>query len=131
MVTLFSDQALVTREANISVHKGLNEIFIGVDAFKVDSDSVSAKIFGKGELYSVQLKTIYLEKAPQENIKDLEKKLKDLKAVRTAMNGEINVLKKQGKVPCIVDPMSRLIFIKIKLPKVSDIFSGFKFFFLT
>nr|CBX29774.1 unknown protein [uncultured Desulfobacterium sp.] len=31
----------------------------------------------------------------------------------------------------IVDPMSRLIFIKIKLPKVSDIFSGFKFFFLT
>nr|CBX27674.1 unknown protein [uncultured Desulfobacterium sp.] len=36
-----------------------------------------------------------------------------------------------AKYSGIVDPMSRLIFIKIKLPKVSDIFSGFKFFFLT
>jgi len=96
-VTLFSNQALITREAKVPVQKGLNEIFIGVEAFNVDADSVSAKVFGKGELYSVQLKTIYLEKAPQENIKDLEKKLKDLKAAHTAMTDDINVLKNKER----------------------------------
>nr|CBX29912.1 unknown protein [uncultured Desulfobacterium sp.] len=47
---------------------------------------------------------------------------------RHVIHGPFIALKKQHR---IVDPMSRLIFIKIKLPKVSDIFSGFKFFFLT
>ncbi|MFH2045151.1 MAG: mucoidy inhibitor MuiA family protein [Pseudomonadota bacterium] len=111
-VTLFSNQALVTREAKVPVQKGLNEIFIGVEAFNVDADSVSAKVFGKGELYSVQLKTIYLEKAPQENIKDLEKKLKDLKAARTAMTDDIDVLKnKERFLESVID------FSKTQVPQ--------------
>lgn len=111
-VTLFSNQALVTREADVSVKKGLNEIFIGVEAFNVDADSVSAKVFGKGEIYSVQLKTIYLEQAPQEKIKDLEKKLKELKAARSAMADDINVLKnKERFLESIID------FSKTQVPQ--------------
>ncbi|MGB5156777.1 CheR family methyltransferase [Desulfobacterium sp. N47] len=39
-------------------------------------------------------------------------------------NSEAEVLSVKNGTYNIVDPMSRLIFIKIKLPKVSDIFSG-------
>jgi len=39
-VTLFLNQALVTREANVKVNKGLNEILIDIEAFQVDSESV-------------------------------------------------------------------------------------------
>ncbi|MBU3947595.1 MAG: mucoidy inhibitor MuiA family protein [Proteobacteria bacterium] len=129
-VTLFADQALVTREAKVSVHKGLNEIFVGVDAFSVDTDSVSAKVFGKGELYSVQLKTIYLEKAPQENIKALEKKLKDLKTARTAITDDMNVLKnKERFLESVIDFSKTQVpqDMKTSFPKTEDLFKTMSF----
>ena len=58
-VTLFTDQALIERLANVKVKKGLNEIILRVDAFNMDRDSIQAKVFGEGELYSVQLKEVY------------------------------------------------------------------------
>ncbi len=87
-VTLFTNQALVKREATLEVRKGLNEILIGLNAFDVDKDSVSAKIYGKGSLYSVQLKKVYLKEAPQEKIKELEKKLKELRGKQESLRGE-------------------------------------------
>ena len=53
-VTLFSNQAQITREATVQAKKGLKEFSIEVGAFRVDSDSVSAKVFGEGEIYGVR-----------------------------------------------------------------------------
>ena len=60
-VTLFFNQALVKREARAWVHEGLNEIWLEVDAFRVDRDSISARVFGEGEILSVQYREgVYL-----------------------------------------------------------------------
>ena len=123
-VTLFSNQALVTREATVDVHKGLNEILIGVDAFRVDSDSVSAKVFGDGELYSVQLKKIYLKEAPQENIRALEEKLRALKASRKALEDSKAVLKnKEQFLGSLIDFSKTQVpqDIKTSFPKTEDL----------
>ena len=66
-VTLFAGQALVEREASATVQKGLNELLIEVQAFRVDKDSVMARVFGQGEIFSVQFKEIPLKEPPQEN----------------------------------------------------------------
>ncbi|MFO7558140.1 MAG: mucoidy inhibitor MuiA family protein [Desulfobacterales bacterium] len=117
-VTLFPDQALITREANVKVHKGLNEILIDIEAFEVDSDSVSAKVFGKGELYSVQFKEIFLQAAPQKNIQALEEKLQQLKASRVAMEDNRIMLQNQERFL-----LSVMDFSKIQLPQ--DIMTTF------
>ncbi len=117
-VTLFPDQALITREANVKVHKGLNEILIDIEAFQVDSDSVSAKVFGKGELYSVQFKDIFLQVAPQKNIRTLEEKLQQLNASRVAM--EDNRVLLQNKERFL---LSVIDFSKVQLPQ--DIMTTF------
>ena len=54
-VTLFSDQALIKREACLEVKKGLNEILLELEAFSLDKDSVSARVFGAGEVYRQDL----------------------------------------------------------------------------
>jgi len=64
-VILFSNQALVKREAKADLRKGLNHILIELQAFQVDRDSVTAKVFGEGEIYSVQFKEIFLKESPQ------------------------------------------------------------------
>lgn len=74
-VVLFSDQALVTREAVAELNKGLNDLFLELEAFSVDKDSVSAKVFGEGEIFSVQFKEIYLREPAQENIRALEQRI--------------------------------------------------------
>ena len=111
-VTLFSNQALVTREAEVQVQDGLNEILLAVEAFRVDPDSVSARVFGDGEVYSVQLKEIYLEEAPQENIRALEEKLRELKASLKAVENSQTVLKnKEQFLGSVID------FSKTQVPQ--------------
>ena len=94
-VTLFSNQAQITREATVQAKDGLNEFALEVGAFRVDSDSVSAKIFGEGEIYGVQLKRIPMKEAPQENIKALEEKITDLVRSIRSLQNEKKVLEKR------------------------------------
>lgn len=96
-VTLFSNQALVKRKAKTKVKKGLNELFVELEAFNLDRNSVSAKVFGKGELYSVQLKDIYLKEAPQEKIRKLELEIRNLKDQRQVLLDELEILRKKNK----------------------------------
>lgn len=111
-VTLFTNQALVTRTAEVQVNKGVNEIILAVDAFNVDSDSLSAKVFGQGELYSVQLKKVFLKDAPQENVKRLEQKLDELAALLAALENSKTVLSNQERfLNSLVD------FSKTQLPQ--------------
>ncbi len=111
-VTLFTDQALVKRKATTKVGKGLKELLLEVEAFNVDSDSVSAKVYGSGEIYSVQLREIYLKEEPQQNIKELRERIKALTNKRNTLQYSIDVLnKKDGFLGSLID------FSKSQIPK--------------
>ena len=111
-VTLFSNQAQVERTAQASVKSGINKIQLDVDAYNIDSDSVSAKVYGEGEIYSVQLRQVPLKEAPQENIKRLEDKLQSLNDQKKALSYAVSTLKKKEKFI-----NSLLDFAKVEIPK--------------
>ncbi|NVM24719.1 MAG: mucoidy inhibitor MuiA family protein [Desulfobacterales bacterium] len=94
-VTLFSGQALVKREAFTTVQKGLNELLLEIEAFRVDSDSVTAKVFGAGEIFSVQFKKIPIKEPPQDNIKVMEQKINELKKSKRLLSDQREVLNKE------------------------------------
>jgi len=97
-VTLFSDQALVRREATLEVKKGLNEILLETEAFSLDKDSLSAKVYGEGSLYSVQFKEIYLKEAPQEKIKKLRRKIRRIKKKEELFRESESNFDQEGKI---------------------------------
>jgi uncharacterized protein (TIGR02231 family) len=94
-VTLFSNQALVHREATTTAHRGFNELLIAVETFQLDPDSVAAKVFGTGEIYSVQYKNLPVKEPPQDKVRRLEEKLMQLTRVRKELGDQQNSLKKQ------------------------------------
>lgn len=111
-VTLFSNQAQIQRVTQTNLKEGLNQIQIQVDAYSVDSDSVSAKVYGVGEIYSVQLRQIPIKEAPQENIKKLEDKLQGLKDQKRVLTDRVSLLKKKEKFI-----NSLLDFASVEIPK--------------
>ena len=123
-VTLFTNQALVKREAKANLRKGLNEILIELQAFQVDRDSVTAKVFGEGEIYSVQFKEIYLKESPQEKIKTLERKIKELKESKRTLLDEKEVLDNREKfLGSIIDFSKTQVpqDMKTSFPKTQDL----------
>ena len=94
-VTLFSGQALVKREAFTTVQRGLNELLLEIEAFRVDNDSVTAKVFGAGEIFSVQFKKIPIKEPPQDNIKVLEQRINELKKSKRLLSDQREVLNKE------------------------------------
>lgn len=123
-VTLFSSQALVKREAEVKLHKGLNELVLELQAFQVDKDSVTAKVYGEGEIYSVQFKEIYLKESPQENIKALERKIKELKRAKRVLVDEKDSLSHSEKFLASVIEFSKTQVpqdMKTRFPKMEDL----------
>ena len=111
-VTVFSTQALIDRQATVAVKKGFAEIRMPVETFAIDSDSVSARVAGKGEIYSVQFKKIPVAEQPQEKIRKLEAQLTRLKANRRELQDNRQVLKKQESfLNAFID------FSKIQIPR--------------
>ena len=94
-VTVFSNQALIERHATASVKKGFTDIRLPLQTFAVDSDSVTARVFGKGEVHSVQFKEIPTAEQPQQQIRKLEATLEQLTASRRELQDQRLVLKKQ------------------------------------
>ncbi len=94
-VTVFSNQALIERQAAVGVKEGVAEIRIPIETFAIDPDSVTARVFGKGEVQSVQFKEIPVSEQPQEPIRNLETQLDRLKASRRQLQDQQLVLKKQ------------------------------------
>ena len=111
-VTLFTTQAMIKREAFATVQKGLNELFIEINAFSVDKDSITAKIFGAGEIFSVQFKEIPVKESPRENIKTLEQKVTELTKEKRVLADKKEVLKKQESFL-----VSFIDFSKIQIPQ--------------
>jgi len=111
-VTLFSRQALVKREAFATVQKGLNELLLEIKAFRVDQDSITAKVFGAGEIFSVQFKGIPIKESPRENIKALEQKINELKRSKRVLADKKEVLNKEESFL-----VSLIDFSKTQIPR--------------
>ena len=111
-VTLFSRQALVKREAFATVQKGLNELLLEIEAFRVDQDSITAKVFGAGEIFSVQFKGIPIKESPRENIKALEQKINELKRSKRVLADKKEVLNKEESFL-----VSLIDFSKTQIPR--------------
>jgi uncharacterized protein (TIGR02231 family) len=123
-VTLFSNQALIKREVTANLHEGLNEILIELQAFRVDRDSVSAKVFGEGEIYSVQFKEVFLKESPHGRIKALEQKIRELKRSKRILVDEKVVLGNREKFLSSIIDFSKTQVprdIKTSFPKIEDL----------
>ena len=111
-VTLFSNQAMVVREGQTHLKPGLNELLVETTAFNVDKDSVSAQVFGKGEMVSVQIKHIPLAEFPQDQVNILAEKLRKLNQSRKGLSDKKRVLaKKESFLDGLID------FSKTQIPK--------------
>lgn len=111
-VTIFSNQALVVREGEVHLKPGLNQLLVETTAFRVDENSVSAQIFGKGEMISVQIKAIPLSEFPQEQVSTIEQKLRELDRSRKVLLDQKAVLDKKS---AFIDGL--LDFSKTQIPK--------------
>jgi len=111
-VTLFSNQAMVVREGQAHLKPGLNELLVETTAFNVDKDSVSAQVFGNGEMVSVQIKHIPLAEFPQDQVNTLAEKLRKLNQSRKGLSDKKRVLaKKESFLDGLID------FSKTQIPK--------------
>jgi uncharacterized protein (TIGR02231 family) len=111
-VTLFSGQALVKREAFATVRKGLNELLLDIEAFRIDRESVTAKVFGAGEIFSVQFKEIPIKEVPQAGIEALEQKIDELeKSKRILIDQEEVLNKREAFLVSLID------FSKVEVPR--------------
>jgi len=96
-VVVFSDQAYVTRRAKVSVEAGKNQLLLELKAFSVESDSVQANVFGRGEILNVQYKELPVRDAPQKDVKELKEKLRQLERARKKISDKREVCSKQEK----------------------------------
>lgn len=123
-VTLFSKQALVKREAFAQIQKGLNELFLEIQAYHVDRDSLSAAVFGDGEIFSVQFKEIPLKESPREKILALEEKIKKLKKSKRILSDKKEELNKNDAFLCSLINFAKIQVpreIKTSFPKIEDL----------
>ncbi|MBW1842654.1 MAG: DUF4140 domain-containing protein [Deltaproteobacteria bacterium] len=117
-VTLFSNQAMVVREGRVHLNPGLNELLVETTAFNVDKDSVSAQVFGNGEMVSVQIKHIPLAEFPQGQVNTLAEKLRKLNQARKGFSDKKRVLaKKESLLEGLID-CSKTQIPKRKSPKM-------------
>jgi len=111
-VTLFSNQAMVVREGLAHLKPGLNELLIETSAFNVDKDSISAQVYGSGEMISVQIKQVPLVEFPQDQVNTLSEKLRKLNQSRKGLSDKKLVLaKKESFLDGLID------FSKTQIPK--------------
>lgn len=111
-VTLYSNQAMVVREGSAHLKPGLNVLLVETTAFDIDKDAVSAQVFGKGEMLSVQIKQIPLSEFPQDQVRTLSEKLRNLKQARKGLSDKKLVLaKKEAFLDGLID------FSKTQIPK--------------
>lgn len=129
-VTIYSDQALIKREGIVAVGKGTRELTFEVEAFRVDNDSVSGKVFGEGELVSVQVREIPLKEAPQDSVKTLEKKIKAFKkTIKTAAEEKEVLNKKETFLKSVIACSEKEAPREMKagLPKATELEKTLKF----
>ena len=123
-VTIFSNQALVKREGIAEVKEGLNEVFFKLEAFRIDENSISAKVMGEGEILSVQLRDIFYKEPPQKKIKDLQEKIEQLRESKEVFQDNIEILNKKEQFLLSITNFSQTqtsIDIKTNYPKIEEL----------
>ncbi|MDM8542804.1 mucoidy inhibitor MuiA family protein [Desulfococcaceae bacterium HSG9] len=121
---VFTDQAYIKRKTQAHVQTGLNRLCVELQAFQVDSDSVQAAVYGRGEIISVQYKEIPVKDAPQKNVKEVEDEIKVMKRQRRTLEQENEVLNKQQRfLDSVINFGEKEIPKKIKtvFPKTDDL----------
>jgi uncharacterized protein (TIGR02231 family) len=111
-VTLFSDRALVQRTATVVVESGMKTIELEITPFRIDPDSVTARVFGLGEVLGVQYKQLPIEASPRDNVRALEEKLRVQTHARRKLMDRRNTLDRQGEF------LSAFVeFSKVQVPR--------------
>ncbi len=111
-VTVFTDQAWSNRRARTKALKGLNRYHIELQAFFVDADSAQARVFGDGDILSVQYKTLPVKAHPHEKIQVLEKEKEKLASDIKALKSMQKIKEKQS---AFLDGM--VDFSQVEIPK--------------
>ncbi|HMA84598.1 MAG TPA: mucoidy inhibitor MuiA family protein [Desulfosalsimonadaceae bacterium] len=111
-VTLYSGQALVQREATIEAESGVNTLELPINAFSIDAPSATAKVFGKGRIISVQVKTVPLPAPPQQKIRELEDRIEKLNQEKQAV---LDRKKAASRQEAFLDAVSE--FSQTQVPK--------------
>jgi uncharacterized protein (TIGR02231 family) len=124
-VTVYSQGAMVKREGTSKVGKGIQELLIELQAFAIDKDSITARVFGEGEIQSVLFREIPVVDPGQTALKNAEEKLRKLKEARKQTANEKDVLDKKElfltslfKQPVLPPGMPD---VRSSLPKVQDL----------
>jgi uncharacterized protein (TIGR02231 family) len=123
-VTVYTSGAMVKREASAKVGKGVQDLFVETQAFGLDKDSLSARVFGEGEIQGVQYREVPVAEAAQEGLKRVELKLRKLKESKRQLTDEKAVLdKKELFLTSLIKSPSTPSTpeTKIVLPKVQDL----------
>jgi len=121
---VFTDQAYIKRKTQVRMQSGLNRLCVELQAFQVDSNSVQAVVYGRGEIISVQYKEIPVIDAPQKNVKEIEDEIKVMKRQRRSLEQENEVLNKQQRfLDSVVNFGEKEMPKKIKtaFPKTDDL----------
>ena len=111
-VTLFSDQALVQRTASVAVDKGVTTMELEIEPFRMDPDSVTARVTGKGEILSVQYRRMPVADSPRDKIAGLEERLRGLERSQRKLTDRRAALDRQITfLDAFID------FAKVQVPK--------------
>ncbi len=94
-VVVFDHGAYLQRRVQTQVHGGLNRILIEVKAFQIDSASVQARVYGQGDILSVQFKETPVKDAPQEDVRALDEDKRARSRERGSLERERDVVDKQ------------------------------------
>jgi hypothetical protein len=93
-VTLYRDQALVTRRIDIPAGNGVQEIRVGRLPEQVVSDSVFAEGDGDTEVRSVRVTRRASSASDRQEVKDLQEQLTELNRLRQATEQKLEVIDK-------------------------------------
>ncbi|MBN1676676.1 MAG: DUF4139 domain-containing protein [Kiritimatiellae bacterium] len=129
-VVLFTDQVYVKRRAELEAKAGLNRFFVEVKAFAVDADSAQAAVRGEGEILSVQYRQLPVKDAPQEDVRALTDRKRELARRRRALEDQKSVLlKKTQFLDSLVNFAESELPRKVKtdFPKAADLDGTLKF----
>ncbi len=94
-VVVFSDQAYIMRNVRAKANAGRNRFWIEVKALALDPESVQARVFGRGEILSVQYKNVPVKTSPQESLRALEQEKEKLERQRDALLKQREIQNKQ------------------------------------
>jgi uncharacterized protein (TIGR02231 family) len=96
-IVVYTNQAYVKRQVQAKVRTGLNRMLIETRAFKVDTESVQARVYGEGEILSVQYNELPVKDFAQDDVQQLVSKKKQLEHQRTALKNKNAVGEKQQR----------------------------------